>query len=492
MRKIYSIIASVILIFSSSCSPDLLDTMPTDGLGSPLVFTTTENAKGALNGLHRLMFSDFGGQAYGGFGCIMHQNDILCEDVILPARANGFFVGDAQWNGHTIETYGFVSFAWTFYYRIIANANQIIGYIDGAEGPQNERNLIKGQAYAYRAWAHYMAVQLWGKRWDSNSSNTNLGIPIMTFESPEAKARNTVFEVYKIVHEDLDKAMSLLEGYSRPNKSFLDITVVRGIKARVLLTQGRWEEAAKMAEQAITSKNGFMSKEQHYEGYNNYDNSEWMWGSKIGLGESLGHSSFLAYMSYNFSSRSIVGAPRIINKVLYDKLSATDVRRNKLWIPNPNTTAVVTPGGGSKFSYMHQKFKAESETSSDGCIPYMRLPEMYLIAAEGYARAGNSSAAQNKLYNLMITRDPSYVKSTKTGNALIEEILIARRLELWGEGFRFTDLKRLNQNLDRRGTNQTTSITSASSYIQAGDARWQWKIPKSSEMDTNDLMQQNP
>lgn len=46
-------------------------------------------------------------------------------------------------------------------------------------------------------------------------------------------------------------------------------------------------------------------------------------------------------------------------------------------------------------------------------------------------------------------RDASYTLSTNTGQALIDEIMVQRRVELWGEGFRFLDLKRLNLPLDR-------------------------------------------
>jgi hypothetical protein len=38
---------------------------------------------------------------------------------------------------------------------------------------------------------------------------------------------------------------------------------------------------------------------------------------------------------------------------------------------------------------------------------------------------------------LVKKRDAAYTRSTKTGTALLNEILFHRRIELWGEGFRF-------------------------------------------------------
>ena len=74
---------------------------------------------------------------------------------------------------------------------------------------------------------------------------------------------------------------------------------------------------------------------------------------------------------------------------------------------------------------------------------------MYLNEAEALARLGRNSEAQQALFDLIITRDPAYTKSSNTGDALVEEILLQRRIELWGEGFRYFDLKRMNLPLDR-------------------------------------------
>ncbi len=68
------------------------------------------------------------------------------------------------------------------------------------------------------------------------------------------------------------------------------------------------------------------------------------------------------------------------------------------------------------------------------------------------------------------------------------------RFELWGEGFRFTDLKRLNLPLSRPtgtgGVYHTTALCNLTS-VAAGDGSLDWLIPKA-EMDANDKMVQNP
>jgi len=67
---------------------------------------------------------------------------------------------------------------------------------------------------------------------------------------------------------------------------------------------------------------------------------------------------------------------------------------------------------------------------------------------------------------------------------LIDEIMTHRRIELWGEGFRYYDLKRLAQPLDRTGANHSTQATGGLFELAADDPRWTFLIPQS-EVDAN-------
>ncbi|MCU0405158.1 MAG: RagB/SusD family nutrient uptake outer membrane protein [Chitinophagaceae bacterium] len=121
----------------------------------------------------------------------------------------------------------------------------------------------------------------------------------------------------------------------------------------------------------------------------------------------------------------------------------------------------------------------------------MRAAEMLLIEAEAHAMAGRSTQAQDALFTLMSNRDPNYVKSTSTGAALLSEIDFHRRAELWGEGFRFTDIKRKNEPLDRTKAPNTNLAISLVSKVEASDKLWQWLFPQD-ELNTNPNLEQNP
>ncbi|SIN83874.1 RagB/SusD family nutrient uptake outer membrane protein [Algoriphagus halophilus] len=496
MKKLLSkIFIAGALLVSTSCADDYLDTLPTDAVSEAAVFTTTQNAMTALNGIHRMMFIRFDSQGQPAEGGVMIMREVLGDDVVMTGTANGWFVAMSRWLRHNNDSHSDVRFVWRFYYKVIGNANMIIANIDAADGPQSEKDEIKGQALAYRAWAHFNLVQLFAKRYEAGGDNSNLGVPIVTEPITEGGPRNTVEEVYAQINSDLDTAIGLLTT-GRNAKSHLNINVAKGIKARVALTQGNYSLAAQMAKEAQEGYS-FMSTEQLYEGFNNVDNPEWIWGSEQVDDQQTFFASFFAYMSLNFSSTNIRGNPKAINSLLYDMIPDTDARKG-LWDPNASDPELRDPfidemtlGSFSKVDYMNRKFIAQGNASSVGDVPYMRVAEMYLIEAEALARSGNDAEAAQVLFDLVSARDSAYTLSTNTGDALIEEIMIQRRIELWGEGFRFYDLKRLNLPLDRTGANHVDNVINSKYTEEAGTNDWQWKIPID-ELNANDQLVQNP
>jgi len=114
-----------------------------------------------------------------------------------------------------------------------------------------------------------------------------------------------------------------------------------------------------------------------------------------------------------------------------------------------------------------------------GDVPYIRLAEMYLIMAEAYAKTpGKEVDARAALFTLAVNRDPSYVLSTNSGQALIDEIMFHRRVDFWAEGLRFFDLKRLNQPLDRTVVpNYVSASGGGTLQVPAGSNLWQFAIP---------------
>jgi hypothetical protein len=118
---------------------------------------------------------------------------------------------------------------------------------------------------------------LYGQRYDATAKpNTQLGIPIVLKVSNDQLPRSTVEEVYTQINKDIDDALVLLVGYTKPNNSHLDLRVAQGLKARVALVQQNWQVASANAILARSGKS-LMTNAAYASGFNSYTNPEWMW-----------------------------------------------------------------------------------------------------------------------------------------------------------------------------------------------------------------------
>ena len=234
-----------------------------------------------------------------------------------------------------------------------------------------------------------------------------------------------------------------------------------------------------------------MTSTMYTDGFQDIANSEWMWGFDHLEDQTEYFGGYHSYISCNYNSTVIRTYPKVINSLLYKVIPATDIR-SKMWVETPTATNSIVPPGGVRPKFLNQKFRLPGvpSTSAMGDVPYMRAAEMYLIEAEAKARLNDAAGASQVLFDLVKTRDASYVKSTNTGVSLINEILVQRRVELWGEGHRFLDLKRTNAALNRNGTNAIASVALLFD-VAPGDVRWEFLIPRR-EINANPAIVQNP
>ena len=104
-------------------------------------------------------------------------------------------------------------------------------------------------------------------------------------------------------------------------------------------------------------------------------------------------------------------------------------------------------------------------------------------------------AAYDVLYELMYARDASISFNPVSGLSLRHLIRAERERELYGEGFRLTDLKRYGEGFKRQNPQsvQLSYELGMDLNIKADNTRWLWAIPKA-ETDANPqiMYQQNP
>lgn len=498
---------AAILLTAGSCSSDFLETSPTDSVGAGDAVSTPANLLAIINGMHRDMYvRQNSSQGQSGQAGIMLMMEAAADDVVWPSNGNNWYLTTIRWQDQGTDTSSYTYYPYQFYYALIHNANIVIGNADKVYSlDPNTTNLALGEALAYRAFCYYNLVQFYGGRYAAGTTNSQLGVPLRLDESTNPIPRNTVEEVYKQINADLQLAITKLTGITRPDKSHFNVNIVKGLVARVALTQGNYALAAQNAKEA---RAGFalMDNATYTAGFNDAGNGEWMWGTIMQKDQSDGFGNFSAYMSRNFNSTQIRQAPKVVNTKLFNAFPATDVRTKVIdptglhlpWlsVPDPKNPGKYVRAAAysaySIFPYTSQKFMVKDYTDATADVPYMRSAEMYLIEAE--ARAMNNDEAGSKaVFNeLQKNRNPSYAGATTTGPAYVNEVLNSRRLELWGEGFRWFDLKRLNQPLDRTGTGWTTVVTNSVMTIPVTDKRWQWQIPRAAVNASGGVLVQNP
>lgn len=497
MKKILNIFVCLTIVMGlASCSQEFLETSPTDQYSEDFVLSSIDNLEAALNGIHKSMVAQYlSRQNIGGYPSLQIAMDCLGEDLVFPAAGNGWWTntGEVKWTATRNPDAYLTYYPWYLCYKWIGNANMILAYVDNCTGPEGQKNMLKGQALSYRANSYFWLAQLYGDRYQKGGANSGLCVPIVVDPTEPKQPLSTLAEVYAQIISDLETAIQLLSDKSNPylnyaSKCNISGGTAAGIRARVALVMQDWDAAKRYADLAISSGVAkLMSQDEYCDGFNNTDNPEWMWGFEMITDQTLYFYGFMAYMSWNFNSSNIRSAPKCINSKLYAMIPDSDIRKT-LWDPTGKAWTMPTKSF-TRYPYMNRKFAVEDYTSSVADANFMRLGEMYLIAAEAAANLGDNAAAQQYLYTVNKARDDEYQKSTKTGASLLEEIYVYRRIELWGEGHRFLDLKRLNRDLDRTGANHVAAVSSVL-QIPASDERWKFAIPQD-EIDANDLIDKN-
>ncbi|MEJ8757904.1 RagB/SusD family nutrient uptake outer membrane protein [Pontibacter sp. H259] len=473
----------------TGCEKEYLETSPASQVPNEQVFATTNGATVALNGIYRSMWTSWDSN-HDTFGqkAVDVSMDMLGADVITPVRGYGWYVNDYNHSAITTTTATSRSgWAWRYYYRIINNSNLIINNIDKATGDPARKDYIKGNALALRAHSYFYLINLFQHTYKGHENEP--GVPLYTEPTTVGKGRGTVQEVYDQIIADLKAAETLLEGKTKDHVSHINARTVKGIYARVALQMEDYATAATKANEARTGL-APMSASTYQAGFGKY-NTEWMWGLEIPNDQATIYASFFSHMSNTAAGYAGLGSQKLMLKNLYDAMPATDVRKSLVQTP-------VADNKGTYYNYSSLKFRLPASGSWAADYVLMRAAEMYLIEAEALAKTNREPEAVAVLEALVKVRNSAYVAPATSGSALLEEIYLQRRLELWGEGFSLLDLKRLKRDivrptgLPREGLHNATLATVVERDIE--DPKMLFRIPQD-EIDTNDEIDpadQNP
>jgi len=460
----------------TSCKKDFLEVKPNDSISNTSAFGNLTTINAAMTGVYDLLSNN--GFIYN----LILNSDSKGSDAFPNSTGNySRFINEYQY----IETVnnGNLQFHWSHGYRIIANCNQMIENIPSSPISEANKNSFIAQAKAIRAFVHFILVQEFGAK-PYMTDPQALGVPLMMksanpSDTPPARAK--VIDVYTAVLKDLTEAEAAMPA-SVTGTYTLTKNAISGILARVYLTKGDWPKASEFAKKAYAGK-PLPSGTSLLAGFR-APTSEWIWGVVSRDDDNSGylgvHSFYDPYDDGYSSFR--------ISKEFFNLFSDDDIRKTQFKIPatraqSPTTGTVRILGDG----YLTSKFVFDGFTNNQ---VLMRSAEMILTEAEAEARIGagsNISAAQAALLLVQKRANPAAVLSTNTGDALIAEILLERRKELFGEGQRYFDMLR-----NKEGLNRTTSTSHWSKLnLPASDFRFALPLPQA-EINVNPNLVQNP
>ena len=513
LKYIFSIaVAGAVL--ATGCKKDFLETQPTEFITPEQLRNAATQDPGLLSGsiagLYTTMFTaGVGGSAgpghddFGQKGVDIYT-DMLASDMVLGALNYGWYEGVALYQSTDdftqIENY----IPWRYYYRQVFGANTVIDVLGGtdAEPTAQTDKYTMGQAKAMRAYAYFYLSQLYAKEYGDGNQKI---LPIYTSTKIEElnQPKSTAKQVWDLMVADLTDAVTYLQGFTRTSKDQVDQNVAKGLLAYVLAargTQADWTQVQTLTQEIMTaypmtSKAATVAVlsgtnvTNPQAGFNNVATPSWMWATDITLAQGIDLISWWGQVDLFTYSYAWAGDPKTIDEGLYDAIRPDDIRKGQFDPPGGGLEASYGYGTGDfDFMPLNKFFDAgrvdggQRQVTTD--YLYMRADEFYLLNAEAKARLGQDAAARTALSTFLTQRltDVAYINGL-SGQALLAEIYLQTRIELWGEGKSYLAMKR-NKATITRGPNHLALEGTSIPYT---DERLILEIPQAEVLNNPNL-----
>lgn len=476
-----------------SCETDLLDPTPKTQLPEEAIFDTPSRVLLQVNSMYTTIKNGaFLGGRYQVYG------DIRAND--FSNRTTNGVTGYGVWNHTLTETsINDVGNLWVFAYQAI---NQINIVLEGLEEnaalfvpptfPENFATVTavqyKAEARFLRALAYHSLLQLYARPYiDGNGSKPGLPLRLKAEKGLENNnlARSTVAEVYTQILADLDYAEANLP----LNYSTTTLNVTRAhrnsaiaLKTRVYLTMGNYGKVIEEANKIVPAAAPFKAP--------------------TGVAHELIASVSSVFASPQETVESILSFP-------FTAQNAPGTQNQLGFYYRSSSSSSVNPGGGEYslntagiianttdwpatdarrgFVYkVGSEFflgKYPSGTPYLDKAPVLRYAEVLLNLAEAIAKTTpDVDTRALELLNAVRHRsEAAFTWAPADNAALINAIMLERRIEFLGEGLRNMDILRLNETIPAKGPVGAVAPT---------DAKYIWPIP-AAELAANDFMEPN-
>jgi hypothetical protein len=379
------------------------------------------------------------------------SDDYFMTDSTLQALNNVFGEKVYLWQPGMFD-YG--GYDWVDEYTIVYNANLVLDNMSNVArtaGNATALDNCKGQALVFRAKSFLEVAAIWAKAYDSSTAATTLGIPLRLnsdFNAPSTRA--TLKQTFEQILSDLNAALPLLPRTPvfiyRPSKES-----TYGMLARTYLAMRDYTDAATYADSALQINSALVD-------FNTLSAT----GGYPFSATAYTNPEEIMYTSVTLYNENLYQAYMFVDTTLYASFSNNDLRKTIYFAPSVDG-----------YFYWQGSY-------AGNYIDYNGLAtdEMFLIKAEGLARANDIAGSMSALNAVLSKRWATNTFtpfSAPTADSALSLVLKERRKELCFRSTRWTDIKRLN--LEGANISITRVVGGKTYTLPPNDPRFAMPIP---------------
>ncbi|MDE7410920.1 MAG: RagB/SusD family nutrient uptake outer membrane protein [Paramuribaculum sp.] len=484
--KKLTVAAIVAPLFLTSC---VEDTFPTSGVTSEQVSQNSKGVEAILSGMPAYMkkYHLWGSYSFNfGYPSLFIQMNVQTQDMINNPTGYDWF---SFWSEVSTNLNSNMLMSQTNWYYLnfqVRAANDVITAMEGAETSYAMGALA--QAYLYRASTYLDMARIYeflpnetiSPITSAGNDVTGLTVPVntpeMTAEQLSNNPRLPHKDMVTFLLNDIQTAIDLYDagGEAPSSKVYPSKAVAYGLMARVHLWDENYPEASKYAKMAIDQAGATpLTKEEWLsttDGFNNSSVSSWLWSIEYEQEDDPVNTSdcWTSFMSPEtpFGYGGQYAAYMCIDKSLYDRISNADFRKLAFKAPEGHPLSGREPWLNASKAAEYEPYTSIKFRPAGGnlttrkvayatAIPLMRIEEMYFIQAEAEAHNSPSTGKQLIESFMQTYRYQSYTCPFSDVDGVVDEIILQKRMEFWGENTSFFDFKRLDMDVIRAypGTN---------------------------------------
>ncbi len=450
---LYTIIFFILAELFTSC--ESWDISPQDKISTESIANSKDGIINVTNGNYALFkdLVEFNGVLNGGSAyerqffqmSDFSSDDIVCGQITTDPLLYSFtYTHSPDQNNSRIF--------WYVSYKMISGINTVIDIVENDDNIERDDmvNQILGENFFLRALAEFNLLRFYANLPSVGNPETDPGIILRTTaDEPTKKARSTVKESYDQVIYDAKQGAFFMN--SSRGKEFASKEAAWALLSRVYLYLEDNDKSIAYADSVINTGKFNLETSDSYPSYfsNAIQRDETIFLIANTQEDSRGKFGSIASMFYSDGNSG--WGEEYASQSLRDAMAEhhEDVRWSYIDTLFAENGTIMTNNGIEVFYIKKFSFQDGDPNLSSPVV--LRLAEMYLNRAEGYAKKGMDTQALNDVNEIRKNRglEGALYDGVPAGQDILNVVLKERRIELAFEAQRTYDLIRNHRNIIR-------------------------------------------